>query len=141
MSKDFIQIKDLKPGMTILHRGRRITVRQLLPVPDTELLYIIDTDGRRWGPFHRNEFIGLATLEPRREAGRGPAMKHVISVRLGNRVFSTGVSFRVSEVHLDEDGILHFMDAQGFLRGPYLPLDMVGVIEKPPVEKRRKPKT
>jgi len=57
---NFIQIKD-STGRTILDRGRRICVKQLLPVPDSELVYIIDVDGQHFGPFNKNEWVGVVT--------------------------------------------------------------------------------
>jgi hypothetical protein len=57
----FSQIKDLKPGDTVLDRGRRFTIKQIIIHPDTGMYDLIDTDNVRHGPFHPEEIIGLTT--------------------------------------------------------------------------------
>jgi hypothetical protein len=55
----FEQIKNLKPGDTVLDRGRRFTVKQIIIHPDTGMYDLIDTNDVRHGPYHGDEYIGL----------------------------------------------------------------------------------
>jgi hypothetical protein len=53
------RIKNLKPGDTVLDRGRRFTIRRIIIHPVTGMIDIIDTEGIRHGPYHPDEFIGI----------------------------------------------------------------------------------
>jgi hypothetical protein len=57
----FSKIKDLKPGDTVLDRGRRFTVKQIIIHPETGMYDLIDTDNVRHGPYHPDEIIGIET--------------------------------------------------------------------------------
>jgi hypothetical protein len=63
----------------------------------------------------------------------GGFMKRAIEIRSGDRVFDRGTSFRVSQIYVDEAGHLHFVDAQGFVRGPYVPGEYIGIAEEPSI--------
>ena len=54
-------------------------------------------------------------------------MKKAKDVQIGERVWDRGTSFVVKEIHVDSIGLIRFIDTQGFLRGPYVPEEFMGV--------------
>ena len=54
-------------------------------------------------------------------------MKKAKDITIGERVWDRGISFVVKEILVDQDGLIRFIDAQGFLRGPYVPEEFIGV--------------
>src|SRR5262249_58208283 len=60
-------------------------------------------------------------------------MKKALEVQVGDRVFDRGRSFKVKEILIDAQGLIHFKDMQGHIHGPYVPGEFIGV--KRPGEK------
>src|SRR5215468_5637425 len=60
-------------------------------------------------------------------------MKRAMEIQVGDRVFDRGTSFRVKEILIDAQGLIHFKDMRGHLHGPYVPNEFIGV--KRPAEK------
>src|SRR5262245_43990159 len=54
-------------------------------------------------------------------------MKRAMEIQVGDRVFDRGRSFKVKEILVDRDGLIHFIDMQGHLHGPYVPNEFIGV--------------
>src|SRR5258708_1842017 len=77
-------------------------------------------------PFHGEiitQFFGAKFLT----GGRENQMKKAMEIRVGDRVFDRGVSFKVKEIFTDAHRHRWFRDALGHLHGPYVPNEFIGV--------------
>jgi hypothetical protein len=57
----------------------------------------------------------------------GPVFKKAKDIVVGDTVFDRGGCFTVKEIRVDRDGLIVFLDTEGFWRGPYHTEEYLGI--------------